>query len=413
MLKLDRRQFIKTATGALVFVSTSGLLKKAGIAAEKPIRVGNILDKTGSLNIYSLNQIKAVAMAIDEINAAGGLLGRPLELFFYDSQSNNQLNSQYATQALVKDKVHVLHAGITSSSREVMRPIVRKYNGLFFYNSNYEGGACDRRYVCTALVPGQQMIPMVEYVVKELGGKRGYILAADYNYGHITGKWYQKLIRENGGEDIGLEHFPLDVNNFEPVISRLQTAKPDVIWLALVGSAHVAFYRQLHAAMGTKKPIMASTCFDSGMDQLQLSPDEAEGVIVSTAFDDDLPKKSARDWIAKFHKYVGNNDPVGTYGEMGYHGVYLWANAVKKAGKPDPDAVIKALDKTTFDGPGGLYTIDGKTNHTIMDVHIMRCNRQRKYDLIRSFPQRQPIDTQAVCDLFKHPNDTTQYEPKL
>jgi branched-chain amino acid transport system substrate-binding protein len=165
--------------------------------------------------------------------------------------------------------------------------------------------------------------------------------------------------------------------------------------------------------MGTKKPILASTCFDSGMDQLQLSPDEAEGVIVSTAFDDDLPKKSARDWIDKFHKYVGNNDPVGTYGEMGYHGVYLWANAVKKAGKPDPDPVIKALDKTTFDGPGGLYTIDGKTNHTVMDVHIMRCNRQRKYDLIRSFPQRQPIDTQAVCDLFKYPNDTTQYEPKL
>src|SRR5215467_800792 len=125
IMRLSRRQFVRSATGALVFSSTLAVLKRAGIAAEEPIHLGNILDKTGGLNIYSLKQIAAVAMAVDEINAAGGLLGRPVKLYFYDSQSNNQFNSQYATQALVKDKVEVIHGGITSSSREVMRPIVR------------------------------------------------------------------------------------------------------------------------------------------------------------------------------------------------------------------------------------------------------------------------------------------------
>ena len=95
-------------------------------------------------------------MAVDDLNASGGLLGRPLQLIFYDSQSNNQLNSQYATQAMVRDKVDVLQGGVTSSSREVMRPIVDKFKGLYFYNSLYEGGVCDRRHVSTGMVPASR-----------------------------------------------------------------------------------------------------------------------------------------------------------------------------------------------------------------------------------------------------------------
>jgi len=195
-MRLSRRQFVRSATGALVFGSTLAVLKRAGIAAEEPIHLGNILDKTGGLNIYSLKQIAAGAMAVDEINAAGGLLGRPVKLYFYDSESNNQFNSQYTTQALVKDKVEVIHGGITSSSREVMRPIVRKFGGLLFYNSLYEGGVCDRRHVSTGMVPAQQLEPLIDHVTNELGKKKGYVLAADYNYGQITAKWMQKIVTE-------------------------------------------------------------------------------------------------------------------------------------------------------------------------------------------------------------------------
>jgi ABC-type branched-subunit amino acid transport system substrate-binding protein len=91
----------------------------------------------------------------------------------------------------------------------------------------------------------------------------------------------------------------------------------------------------------------------------------------------------------------------------------LWAAAVKKANSAAPDDVIKALDGVSFTGAGGLYTIDGKTNHTVMDVHIVEGNREGSFNLIKSFSQRPPSDTQAVCDLSKNPNDTKQYEPKL
>ncbi len=160
-MRLSRRQFFQAASGALAFASMPHVLKNAGIAAEPPIKVGNILDKTGFLNIYSLKQIETLAMACDEINKARGLLGRPLELIFYDSQSNNQFNSLYMTQLLARDGAHVVHAGVTSSSREVMRPVARKFKGLFFCNSLYEGGVCDRRHVCPAMTPAQQVEPLV------------------------------------------------------------------------------------------------------------------------------------------------------------------------------------------------------------------------------------------------------------
>jgi urea ABC transporter substrate-binding protein len=412
-MKFDRRQLFRTATGALAYASSASLLKTARLHAEEPIRVGNILDKTGGLNIYSLKQIVGVAMAVDEINAAGGLLGRPLELHFYDSQSDNQFNSQYATQALAQDQVKVIHGGITSSSREVMRPVVRKFGGLLFYNSLYEGGVCDKRHVSTGMVPAQQLEPLVDYVVKEQGKKKGYILAADYNYGQITSKWMQKMIREAGGEDMAVEFFALDVNNFAPVIAKIQAAKPDVVWSVLVGGAHIAFYRQFEATIGKKNMMLASTTYGVGREQTELSAQEGDGIIIGTSFVDSLPTAEAKAFVDKFHKYAGNNEYVGEYGEYGYRGVSLWAEAVKKAQSAEPDAVIAALDGVSVNGGGGKYTIDGKTNHTTMDIHIVKGNATQTFDVIKSFPQRPPKDTQLVCDLVANPDDTTQYEPKI
>ena len=379
-MRLSRRQFTQVATGTVAFASTPMLLRRAGLAAEEPIRVGNILDQTGGLNIYSLKQIKALAMAVDELNQAGGLLGRPLELFFYDSQSNNQLNSQYATQALVRDKVQVIHGGITSSSREVMRPIVRKFGGLLFYNSLYEGGVCDRRHVNTGMVPAQQLEPLVDYVVSEQGAKKGYVLAADYNYGQITSKWMQKLLAEAGGEAVAVEFFPLDVTNFAPAISRIQAAAPDVVWSALVGGAHIAFYRQFEATIGKANMMLASTTYGVGRENTQLSEAEREGIVIATSFVDDLPTPAAKAFVEKFKEYSGEDEYVGEYGEYGQRGLMLWAEAVRQAGDPSPDAVIGALadGAVKYDGAGGLYTIDG-ADPAHHDGHAHRGRQPRRH----------------------------------
>lgn len=412
-MNVYRRQFVRTASSALTLASAATLLGSTGLAAAEPIKVANILDKTGGLNIYCLKAIKATAMAIDELNAQGGLIGRPIQLIFYDSQSNNQFDSQYATAALVRDKVDVIQSGVTSSSREVIRPIVDKFKGLYFYNALYEGGVCDRRHVSTGMVPAQQLEPLIEYVIKERNVKTAYILAADYNYGQITSKWMQKFLRAKGAKDVAVEFFPLDVTNFAPVLSRIQNAKPDAVLSALVGDAHVSFYRQFESTIGKKNMVLASGTYGAGRENVTLSPQENDGVLIATSFIDTLPTKAAAEFVEKYKKYSGETDYIGEYGELGYRSLMLWADAVRRANSSKPDDVIKALGGASFNGPGGLYTIDGQTNHTIMDVHIASGNTKGGFDLLKSFPQRQPADTQAVCDLKKNPNDTKQYEPVL
>ena len=410
MSSINRRSFFRTATGALAFASSYSVLKGVGLADTAPIRIANILDKTGVVNIYALKAITACAMAVDEINAAGGLLGRQLELLFYDSQSTPELASQYATQALVRDKANVITGTITSPQREVVRTVVNRFGSLFLSNHLYEGGVCDRRHVCVGMVPAQQLEVLVPYVVQELGGKRVYIVGADYSYGHLTSSWVRKYVRDSGGEDIALEYFPFDVTNFAPVIARIQKEKPDAVFSVLVGSAHISFYRQFHAAMGGSGVILASTTYGLGRDQLELTPAEGQGIIIATSFVDDLPAPAAQGFVQRFRKFSGESDAISEYGEYGYRGVMLWAEAVKRAGSVEPDAVIEKLGGTTYNGAGGLYTIDPQTHHTTMDVHIARQGGDRAFEIVRSLPQRPPVDTQRVCNLIENPNDTTQYK---
>jgi urea transport system substrate-binding protein len=413
-MSFTRRQFIRTATGALAYASSATLLESAGLAAAQPVKLGNILDKTGGLNIYCLGQIDAIALAVDEINAAGGLIGRPVELLFYDSQSNNQLNAQYATKALLEDKVDVLHAGVTSSSREVMRPIVHRYRGLYFYNSLYEGGVCDRLFYNTGITPGQQLQVMIPAAVKKYG-KKCYIIAADYNYGTITAKWVQKFLRDQGAEDVAVEFFPLDVNNFSPLIARIQQKMPNFVFSALVGAAHMSFYRQ-YAASGVKKTIpIASGTYGLGLENTQLSPDENEGILVCASY---LPtigtpeNKAFLDGMNK--KYPGKYSYVPEYAEYGYVGVKLWAEGVKKVNSVEHEKVIKALDSGTFvHAPSGMVKLDPQTHHVVRDLHLAVGNREQSFTVLQSFSQLQPIDTQSVCNLIKYPNTNKQFEIKL
>ncbi len=413
-MSISRRQFIRASSGALAYASSTALLEQAGIAASKPIKLGNVLDKTGGLNIYCLGQIDAIAMAVDDINAKGGLIGRKVELVFYDSQSSNQLTAQYVTRALLQDRVDVLMAAVTSSAREVIRPIVHRYNGLYFYNSLYEGGVCDRLFYCTGITPGQQLQKLVPSAVKKFG-KKGYIIAADYNYGTISAKWVQKFIRESGGQDVAVEFVPLDVNNFSPLIARIEQKKPNFVFSALVGAAHMSFYRQ-YAASGVKKDIpIASSTYGLGLENTQLTPDENEGILICASYIPTISSPANAAFLADFQKHYPNKySYVPEYAEYGYDGVQLWAKGVTKAGSVGHPKVIRALDShMSIQAPSGLVTIDPQTHHVWRDLHLAVGNREHSFTVLETFRHVPPIDTQEVCNLIKYPNTDKQFVIKL
>ncbi|MBV9076100.1 MAG: transporter substrate-binding protein, partial [Methylobacteriaceae bacterium] len=312
-------------------------------------------------------------------------------------------------QAAAGDRVDVVQGGITSASREAIRPVLDHYNTLYFYNTFYEGGVCDFNCVCTGSTPAQTVEKLVPYVMKKWG-KKVYVVAADYNYGQITAQWVSKYVKDNGGQVVETEFFPLDVTNFGPTIKKIQAAKPDLVLSAMVGAAHLSFYRQ-YAAVDLNKSIpIASTVFTAGGEQTVLSAKEADGMIVSFGYFEEVDTPANKAFVSALKAAGGSKvNYVSETAARSYEGVHLWAEGVRKAGTTDREAVVKALrSPVSFEGPSGKVTIEPKTNHLVQNIYIAEIKDQ-KIKILESFPAQPPSDTLLVCDLNKDPTQQTFY----
>lgn len=401
-MTFSRRQFV-LGTSAMALAAPATI----GYAQSDVIKFASILDMSGGLDIYGAPMVETTKMAIDDINAAGGLLGREVELTMYDAQSTIQFYTQYATQAAAGDRAHTVHAGITSASREAIRPTLARFKTLYFYNTQYEGGVCDYNNFCTGSTPAQTVAKVVPYAMSKWG-KKVYIVAADYNYGQITAQWMQKFVAENGGETLDVEFFPLDVTNFGPTINKIQTAKPDFVISALVGGAHVSFYRQYAAAGMNKEIPIASTTFGVGNEHKLISAEEGDGFLAAYSYFEAADNPVNKDFLARFEAKLGDGRPgLNELAIRSYEGAMLWAEAVKAAGSPDRDPVIEALRSgISYNGPSGMVTIDPQTNHCNMNVYLGELKDQ-EWTIVESFENQPPADTQLVCDLVANPNQST------
>ncbi|MEZ2349812.1 ABC transporter substrate-binding protein [Caballeronia sp. RCC_10] len=384
----------------------------ASAADKEPILVGSVLDETGGLNIYGKAMVDATKLAIKSINDAGGVLGRPLKLISYDAQSDNAKYTTYANQLALRDRVAVIMGGITSASREAIRPIADRNKTLYFYNEQYEGGVCDKNVFLTGIVPSQQIAPLVDWAIKN-GKKKFYVLAADYNYGHISADWVREYVAKAGGNVAGVDFIPLNVSEFGSVVSKLQEAKPDVVVSLLVGGNHIAFYRQFASAGLSNRMQIVSATFGLGNEQVVLSPNEANGIVVAFPYFQEL-KGSANDKFRDaWSKAYGANYPYITDSAVAvWNGWHLWASAVAKAGSTDREKVIAALEtQPAFDSPSGKVSVDAGTHHVIQSVHIAKANDAHGFTIIGEQEAVAPSYERSVCDLKARPNTAKQFTP--
>ncbi len=406
-MTISRRKFV--AAGAAL--TGSMLLPRVAMAADT-IKLGSILDTSGIFDAYGKPMNMAMRLAVDQINADGGLLGKQVEVVSYDTQSDMALYSQYAQQLTRQDKVDVVHGGILSASREAIRQTMHKTKTLYFYNVLYEGGVCDRNIFINGVTPAQQVEALVPYAMGK-SGKKVYILAADYNYGHITAKWIQKFVADNGGETVGVDFFPLDVADFGSTIAKIQTVGPDLVIAPLVGGAHLSFFRQWAAAGMKDKIALASTTLGVGNEHKVLTAEEGNGIMVAYNYSQELDTPANNAFKKSWADANGGDQSMHEIAVSNYQGVLTWAEGVRKAGSLDRDAVIEALETgVSIDGPAGKITVDPKTHHAVLDVHLMEFQDQGMR-VVETLPQRQPIDTQAVCDLQANPADNKQYEIEI
>jgi branched-chain amino acid transport system substrate-binding protein len=406
---ISRRTLLNTA-GATAVLAGVPLFRVH--AEDAPIKLGCIEDNSGVLDIYGKPIVMANALAVEEINAAGGLLGRKIELKQYDSQSDIALYTKYAQQLVREDKVDVAHAGITSASREAIRQTFRRGNTLYFYNILYEGGVCDRNCFVTGTTPAQAVEPIVDYAMKKWGNKV-YVLAADYNYGQITAKWVAHYVEQRKGTTLATNFFPLDVSDFGSTIAKIQDAAPNFVVAALVGGAHMSFFRQWAASGMNKKIPLTSTTFGVGNEHLALSAAEGDGILIAGNYSPELDTPANKKFLAAWAKKYGDAKVVHELAVSQYQGIMLWAAAVRKAGTLDREALIKTLETgLKIEGPAGTVAVDPKTHHCALDIHLMVVKDQ-KLTIMDTAPQRPPADTAQYCDLLKNPDDNKQYEVKI
>ena len=404
-MSVSRRALLKSGVAAAV--CAPALIRSA--AAADPIVIGSMYDLSGGLEMAGKPMYDVLNFAVDEINAGGGLLGREVKVVSFDTQTNMQLYAQYAQEAALKNKVAVVHGGITSASREVIRPVLDKYKTLYFYDMPYEGGVCDRNIFIDGLTPAHNTELLVSHGMKNWG-KKVYTLAADYNYGQITADWVKKYVKDGGGEVLGTEFFPLDATNFGSTISKIQAAKPDWIMTVLVGGGPISFYRQFHAAGLSGKIPIASTTFGLVNELATMDAAESDGIVTAYGYFEELDTPANKAFVKKVKDRFGKDIPyMGELTAVNYEGYFLWAAGVAKAGTFDRIKVIEALESgIEIDGPSGHVKIDPPTHHTIRNAYLGKAEN-KSWRVFESYPDQPPSDTAAVCDLIKNPNVNKQF----
>ena len=411
-----RRRTAALASGgaALMLVASAcgGGSGGGGDAADSsgPIAVGSILDETGALNIYGIAMSHATDLAIKDINDNGGVLGRQLELTSYDAQSDNAKYSQYAAQLGQRDQVSVIMGGITSASREAIRPVADRLGIPYFYNEQYEGGVCDKNTFLTGVVPSQQLAALIPYAVENYGTNL-YVVAADYNFGRISADWVAQYAEEAGAQVVGTEFIPLESSDFGSVINNLQSAQPDVVVSLLVGGNHIAFYRQFASTgLSDQMPIVSST-FGLGNEQVVLSPAEAKGITVAYPYVQEVENPANEEFVAAWQEAYGD-EPVTDSAVAVWNGWHLWAEAVTQADSLEPEAVTEAMESgVSIDGPSGTVAMDGPSHHVTQNVSIAQTNDQNGFTVVETTEAVPPSYEQEVCDLVENPDTNEQFTP--
>jgi urea transport system substrate-binding protein len=417
--RLGRRQLLQTVALGGAGLAASILMRTSPAGAAPtgtPIKIGIIHDLTGAFAVYNQATRDIVEIAVEEINARGGVLGRPVELLIRDSQSSIDKYAEFANELVLGEKVAMLEGGGSSASREVIRRVIDLNDGpVYFYPAQYEGGVCDKFVFCSGEVPTQQIGPALVPYAMEHFGKKFYTVAADYNFGQISSVWVKKFVQEQGGKVIATEFFPLDQIDFGAAISRIQAAHPEVIFSLLVGNNHLGFHRQFAAAGLVDKIPIISPVFGQAGELTSLSPQEYKGLVVAFDYYPQLDNPANRAFLDRVRARHGGKLPFAI-GEFPYNiwlNIQLWAAAGNKAGSIDKGKIIETLESgLQVDAPEGRVRVDGKTHHLVHSIHIAQATEDRSFRIIKTIPDVQPSYEQSVCDLISKPRTHKQFTPE-
>ncbi|WP_339189100.1 urea ABC transporter substrate-binding protein [Paenibacillus sp. FSL R5-0490] len=338
-------------------------------ASGEPIKVGILHSLSGTMAISEVSVKDAEMLAIEEINAAGGVLGKQIEPVIEDGASDWPTFAEKAGKLLQQDKVAAVFGGWTSASRKAMLPVFEQNKGLLFYPVQYEGLESSPNIFYTGATTNQQIVPSVTWLL-ENRGKTFYLLGSDYVFPKTANQVIKAQLAAEGGEVVGEEYTPLGHTDYSTIISKIKTAKPDIVYNTLNGDSNVAFFKQLKDA-GISSDQMTTLSVSVAEEEIRgIGADVLKGHLASWNYYQTTDTPENATFVAKYKEKYGADRVTADPIEAGYVAVYLWKAAVEKAGSTDVEKVKAAAKGLEFDAPEGKVTVDGENQHIYKTVRI-------------------------------------------
>src|SRR6188508_2361155 len=391
----SRRDFLVHSARVTAGAGIAALLGNLGhwalsYAADKePIKIGVLHSLSGTMAISEVSLRDVVLMAIDEINAKGGIMGRQVKPVVVDPASNWDLFAEKAKQLLLQDKVAVVFGCWTSVSRKSVLPVFEKNNGLLFYPVQYEGEECSHNVFYTGAAVNQQAIPAVDYLMKDLAVKRWVLEGTDYVYPRTTNKILEAYLLSKGvaKADISINYTPFGHSDWQTRVAAIKkfgsAGKKTAVVSTINGDANVPFYKEL----GNQKisaediPVVAFSVGEEELSGLDTKP--LVGHLAAWNYFESVSNPTNKEFISKWKTFIKNpkrttNDPM----EAHYIGFNLWVKAVEKAKSTDVDKVLAALPGLETPNLTGGIAKMLPNHHITKPVYIGEVRADGQFDVV-------------------------------
>jgi branched-chain amino acid transport system substrate-binding protein len=344
-------------------------------------RVGVLFSETGVTGAVELTQRYATLLAIDEINASGGVLGKPIEPILHDPRSTPSLYRELALKLCDVDRVNVIFGCHMSNGRKAALPVVEARGALLFYPHLYEGFEYSPSCIYTGATPSQQSILVVDYLIAH-GWNRVFLVGSDYVYPYESNRIIADLFLKAGGKVLGDMYVPLEMdrNHADQIVDRIRQTQPDVIYSTVVGQGIIPFFRAFKEAGfdAWTMPIVSQSTSEADFEQM--TAEVAAGHITAAPFFSTLDRLLARDFVQRYRKAYSGLPTAAA--EAAYFQTHLYALALTQAGSDRLADLLPALSQVEYDAPQGLVQIDAETNHTHLWPRIARINTRGEYDIV-------------------------------
>ena len=368
------------------FISSALVLASAFTHADDPIKIGVPVGLSGSNSVVAPSVVQSSELAVAEINAAGGILGRQVELVVADDASG-AVGAQKAFDSLIfRDEVDALISMETSAARNAGLPILAKGKVPYIYTSFYEGGSCSPYMYVNAWVPQQQVPPIVDYLNAE-GTKKYFLIGSDYAFGRGMLNFSREYIESTGGTVVGEEYLPVEGTDWTAIISKLKSSGAEALVTSTAGgSPNVTLTKQLRAA-GVDLPY-ANLAVDEGT--AGSMGKDATGILISASYITSIDSPENKAFIkAITDKFGGKALVPNDLSVPQYEAIYLYKAAVEKAGSTDTNKVLKALAEVSFVGPRGTIAMS-KQRHAPLTMYLGQVQKDGSVKVVQSFPNVDP-----------------------